>query len=132
MKPRRLPEAYEFLPGKFFPRLVYGSERARAFLLCLEAGQGLPARADSEEMVCYVLEGRGKLTVGEEVEVLLGIVNHEYQVMSYRVVIRVDGVKNEEIGPVVLEHEEEWEQAVSFIPEKTGENQEIEFFQINY
>ena len=66
MKPRRLPEAYEFLPGKFFPRLVYGSDRARAFLLCLEAGQGLPARADSEEMVCYVIEGRAKLTIGEE------------------------------------------------------------------
>ena len=66
MKPRRLPEAYEFLPGKFFPRLVYGSDRARAFLLCLEAGQGLPARADSEEMVCYVIEGRAKLTIGEQ------------------------------------------------------------------
>lgn len=40
----------------------------RVFLLCLEPGQGLPVRADSEEMVCCVLEGRGKLTVGEEVE----------------------------------------------------------------
>jgi len=71
MKPKRLPEAYEFLPGegrlpgKFFPRLVYGSERARAFLLCLEAGQGLPPRADSEEMVCYVIERRAKRPIGE-------------------------------------------------------------------
>jgi quercetin dioxygenase-like cupin family protein len=66
MKPRRLTEAYEFLPGKFLPRLVYGSGQARAFLLCLEAGQGLAPRADSEEMVCYVIEGRAKLTIGGE------------------------------------------------------------------
>ena len=68
-----------------------------------------------------------ELVVGEEVKVLLGIVNHEYQVMSYRVVMRIDGMKNEEIGPVVLEHEEEWEQEVSFIPGKMGENQGVEF-----
>ena len=38
----------------------------RVFLLCLEPGQGLPARADSEEMICYLVEGRAKLTLGEQ------------------------------------------------------------------
>ena len=82
----------------------------------------------------YVVGVEGKaegypreLVIGEEGRVCLGIVNHEYQVMSYLVVIRIDGIQNEEIGPVLLEHEEEWKQEVGFIPEKTGENQGVEF-----
>lgn len=67
------------------------------------------------------------LMVGEEGKVLLRIVNHEYQEMGYRVVVRIDGMVIEEIGPVVLEHKEKWEQEVSFIPEKAGENQKVEF-----
>ncbi len=66
MKPIRLSEVCEFLPGKFRPALVYGSGRMRAFVLCLEPGQGMEPRADSEEMVCYVLEGRGRLRIGED------------------------------------------------------------------
>ncbi len=70
MKPKHLPESYEFLPDKFFPRLVYGSGRARAFLLCLDAGQGLAPREDSEEMICYVVDGKAKLRIGgDEFEV---------------------------------------------------------------
>ncbi|MFB3882664.1 MAG: cupin domain-containing protein [Armatimonadota bacterium] len=65
MKPLRLSDHCRFLPGKFLPELVYGSDRLRVFLLCLEPGQGLPARADSEEMVCYCVEGRANLTLGE-------------------------------------------------------------------
>jgi quercetin dioxygenase-like cupin family protein len=68
MRRSRLPDKQAFSSERFLPTLVYGSERVRAFLLCLEPGQGLPVRADSEEMVCCVLEGRGKVTVGEEVE----------------------------------------------------------------
>jgi quercetin dioxygenase-like cupin family protein len=67
MRPKRLPELCSFRRGKFLPQLVYGSEGARAFLLCLEAGQALNARADSEELLCYVIEGRAKLTLGEDV-----------------------------------------------------------------
>ncbi len=66
MKPTRLPGGCEFLPDKFLPRLVYGSGRTRAFLLCLNPGQGLAPRGDSEEMVCYLVEGRAKLTIGRE------------------------------------------------------------------
>lgn len=69
-----------------------------------------------------------ELAVGEEGKVLVGIVNHEYQEMHYRVVVRIGRIENEEIGPVALEHDEEWEQEVSFIPEKAGEKQEVEFF----
>ena len=67
MKPLRLSDASEFRTEKFLPRLIYGSPRARAFLLSLEPGQGLPARPDSEEAICLLLEGKALLTVGTEV-----------------------------------------------------------------
>jgi len=66
MRPTHLPQAYNFLSRKFLPQLIYGSGRVRAFLLCLEPGQGLPPRTDPEELICYVIEGRAMLTIGQE------------------------------------------------------------------
>jgi quercetin dioxygenase-like cupin family protein len=62
----RLSNLRRFSPSKALPELVYGSAGARVFLLCLEPGQGLPARRDSEEAVCYVVEGSVTLRRGEE------------------------------------------------------------------
>ncbi len=67
MRPRHLEHTYSAPPGKFYPQLVHGSDRVRVFLLCLEPGQGLNARPDSEEMLCYVVEGRARLAIGREV-----------------------------------------------------------------
>jgi quercetin dioxygenase-like cupin family protein len=61
-----LPDLRRFRPSKFLPTLVYGAGGARAFLLCLEPGQGLPPRPDSEEVLCYLIEGRARFTRGEE------------------------------------------------------------------
>lgn len=67
MKPVRLAEACQFYQDKFLPRLLHGSPGLRVFLLCLEPGQALRPRADSEEMVCCVVQGKAKLTIGGEV-----------------------------------------------------------------
>lgn len=67
------------------------------------------------------------IALGEEARVILGIVNHEYEQVSYRVEVRLDEAANKEIGPVVLAHEEKWEQEVSFIPTRVGEDQKVEF-----
>jgi len=82
----------------------------------------------------YVLGLEGKaidypnqLVVGEEGRVIVGIINQEHETVSYRVEVRIDGVKNNEIEPIVLEHNEKWEEEVSFIPQKAGENQKVEF-----
>ena len=82
----------------------------------------------------YILGTEGKaadypreLEVGEEAGVTVGIVNHEHEPVSYRVEVRVGGVENNEVGPVVLEHEQKWEGAVSFTPDKAGDNQKVEF-----
>jgi quercetin dioxygenase-like cupin family protein len=66
MRPVRLEDRCQFRTGKFLPELIYGSPTARAFLLCLERGQGLPPRADSEEMFCCVVRGRAEVTIGGE------------------------------------------------------------------
>lgn len=67
MEPVNLPASTAFSDDRFYPQLLYGSTCLRAFLVCLEPGQGLPTRADSEEAVCYVISGRGRLTLGDRV-----------------------------------------------------------------
>ncbi|MFB3883029.1 MAG: cupin domain-containing protein [Armatimonadota bacterium] len=66
MRPIALSEICRFRPAKFLPELVRGSDGARVFLLCLEPGQGLPPRADSEEVICHCLDGTASLTLGDE------------------------------------------------------------------
>lgn len=67
MEPADVPVNIAFSDERFHPQLLYGSTRLRAFLLCLAPGQRLPAREDSEEAFCYVLAGRGRLTLGDRV-----------------------------------------------------------------
>ena len=91
-----------------------------------------PPEEKFTEFYILGLEGEAKdypkvLRVGMEGWVLMGIVNYEYQEMNYRVVVTIDGTKIEEIGPVVLEHGEKWEEEVGFIPQIAGENQKVEF-----
>ena len=81
----------------------------------------------------YILGSEGKaegypeeLVVGEETRVIMGIINREHETMSYRLEIRIDGVKNSEVGTIKLEHDEKWEKTVSFTPVKRGDNQTVE------
>ena len=64
----------------------------------------------------------------EPVELIIGIVNHEYQVLSYRIDIVIDGIENKEIITEELAHQEKWESVVSFIPQSLGEGQKVEFW----
>ena len=82
----------------------------------------------------YILGAEGEaadypmsLMVGERGEVIVGIVNREHEMMDYRIEVRIDGVKNSEVGPIVLEQAERWEEAVTFIPGKVGNSQKVEF-----
>jgi len=76
-----------------------------------------------------------ELKVGEEGRAILGIVNHEQERASYRVEagirrerakLRIEGEERGEIK-VELEPEQAWGKAVGFVPQKTGENQKVEF-----
>ncbi len=65
--------------------------------------------------------------MGEKARVLVGIINNERKVVSYRVEVKVDDEKKNEVGTVVLEHDEQWEGEVGFVLEKVKDNQRVEF-----
>jgi uncharacterized membrane protein len=82
----------------------------------------------------YILGPQGKasdypekVVLGEEMKVIVGIVNREHRETSYRIEISIDGRTNNEIGPVVLAHDETWEQEVSFRPDRIGDRQKVDF-----
>jgi uncharacterized membrane protein len=67
--------------------------------------------------------------------VIVGIVNHEQEKVSYTVEIwiggektklRIDGEDRDEIM-VGLENEGKWEKEVGFVPQKAGGGQKVEF-----
>ena len=82
----------------------------------------------------YVLGPTGKvegypttITLGESGTVILGVVNHEYDEVAYRIVVRLDGETVGTMEGIGLEHEEKWEQNFTFTPNKTGEKLKLEF-----
>jgi uncharacterized membrane protein len=82
----------------------------------------------------YILGQEGKpqdypqqMEVGEEGKVIVGIVNHEYETMSYWLEVDIDGTENSRVGPLLLIHEDKWEEAVVFVPSKAGDAQKVEF-----
>jgi len=82
----------------------------------------------------YVLGLEGKaidypreLKVGEEGRVIVGIINREHETVNYWVEVRIDGVSENQVGPLELKYDEEWEKIVSFTPDRAGDSQEVEF-----
>ena len=53
--------------------------------------------------------------------------NHENETVTYYTEIKINGTKTAEIGPVLLGHEEIWEEEIFFVPSAEGENQKVEF-----
>ena len=68
-----------------------------------------------------------ELSVGEEARVIVGIINHEHEIVSYQVEVQINGIQASLFGPIVLEHDGKWEQEVSFTPNVSGVNQKVEF-----
>lgn len=82
----------------------------------------------------YILGSSGKatgypnnLTVGESGKVILGVVNHEYEDMTYRIVARMNNINIVIMNDVILEHEEGWELNYTFTPNWVGERMKLEF-----
>ena len=67
------------------------------------------------------------LAVGDEGKVIVGIVNHEGEEVSYRLEVRIDGEKKGNIEPIVLSDEQKWEEIVTFTVDKVGHKQKVEF-----
>ena len=66
------------------------------------------------------------MTVGDEGEVIIGVVNHEYASITYLLEVKLnETVIGEE--ELCLEHNETWEQPFFFEATKNGEDQKVEF-----
>ena len=83
----------------------------------------------------YVLGLGGKaenyprqVILGANVDVIIGVVNHEYQPATYRVEITINGVRNKEINVGTLAHQQKWEREVSFVAQSPGDKQKVEFW----
>ena len=68
-----------------------------------------------------------ELALGEEGKVIVGIINREHETVTYQVEVAIDGVRNNEVEPVALDHNGEWEEIVGFTPRRAGDNQKVEF-----
>ena len=83
----------------------------------------------------YILstEGRAQdypkqVILGEPVDILIGVVNHEYKPTSYRVEIKINGIKASEVNIGTLANGGKWEEIISFTPQFAGEGQRIDFY----
>ncbi len=82
----------------------------------------------------YILGNGGKaegyprdMKTGEEKEVILGTVNHEYRPVSYTAEVRMNGYVKKRLGPFELNHEEKKEETVSFSVNEPHKNLKVEF-----
>ena len=66
-----------------------------------------------------------QLTVGENGKLIIGVVNHEYADVSYRLDVNLDGavIHTEQID---LAHDETWEEPFTFKATVEGDNQKLE------
>lgn len=65
MEPIDIRKEVKFNREGVSPNFLYISDKMRVPLLCLEAGQEIPAHASAEGLF-YVIQGTGIFTLGEE------------------------------------------------------------------
>jgi uncharacterized membrane protein len=82
----------------------------------------------------YILDSYGAaenypttINLGDTSNLTMGIVNYEGVETTYHAEVMIDGALNNTIGPFTLQPEEKYENIVSLKPQKTGDNQKIEF-----
>lgn len=67
-----------------------------------------------------------QLAIGKEAKLIAGIINRESGTMSYRIELTIDGRKIKDIGPIVVERGQKWENEISFTPDEVGSNQKLQ------
>jgi len=81
----------------------------------------------------YILGPDGKVgdypsevVVGDVGNLICNITNHENQQTSYEIIIEVDGVINQEIGPIILTNDQTWMNTIGFTPTRVADNQKVD------
>lgn len=82
----------------------------------------------------YVLNVSGEfgdypkqVDLGQSVDVLISVVNHEREPTGYRVLITINGIENSEVDTGTIADGEKFQKEVSVIPRVAGNNQTAEF-----
>ena len=82
----------------------------------------------------YILGPSGKaegyptnLMLGECGTVIIGVVNHEYEKVKYRIVVKLDNETIATMENITLDHEEKLELNYTFTPQRIGERMKLEF-----
>jgi len=68
-----------------------------------------------------------KLVIGEESEVIVGIINREHEDTKYDLIINISGEEINRFSSISLAHDEKWEKKIKIVPEKIGEKIKVEF-----
>jgi uncharacterized membrane protein len=117
-------------------------ERVATFLLlaCLIACVGATIYLAASPKVgekfteFYILGPSGKaegyptnLTLGESGTVIIGVANHEYESVTYRIVVTLDNETISTIENITLNHDKKWERNYTFTPQKAGDRMKLQF-----
>ena len=78
----------------------------------------------------YILNENGKASdypfvvkAGEPVTVVLGLINHEYQPVNYKILIKQNGAIIKTVTTGLLPDKQKWEEKVDFTIEGSGKSQ---------
>jgi uncharacterized membrane protein len=82
----------------------------------------------------YILNAEGQardypeaVTAGNPVDIILGVVNHEYEPVTYHISIQIGGVEVKEVNVGTLAYQQKWEEQVDFTPQAVGDRQTVDF-----
>lgn len=82
----------------------------------------------------YILGPGGKaegyptdLAVGQQGQVIVGVVNHEYSAINYTVQVKTGNAVQSTIGPFALSNEQKWENPVAFAVSAPQQNLQVQF-----
>ncbi|GAB6274986.1 MAG: DUF1616 domain-containing protein [Peptococcaceae bacterium] len=67
------------------------------------------------------------LSLGEEGEVIVGVVNHEYRPVKYYLIVKMGDYYKSRTGPIQLAQGQKWEQPVKFSAHQWYKNLKVEF-----
>jgi uncharacterized membrane protein len=83
----------------------------------------------------YILDSSGQaqnypqqLDMGDSIDIIVGIINHEDEAMNYQVKVTIDNEAATEITTGPIDHFEKWERDIHLNPALCGNNQKVEIW----
>lgn len=67
------------------------------------------------------------VSLGGDITVNIGIANQEQTLTTYNIEVSVDGTDIKDIGPILLQNKQIWEEPFSYTTTKQGSNQQLDF-----